>query len=98
MGWRILVFYPEHYIVFLENVWFVLFLITNILSSFSRSYLELYKQKRVSEIVVTSEKSDEIEVFYTVKMASQENLERNALVRNKWMTMLGIIHYVLVNK
>ena len=38
---------------FLENVWFVLFLFTNIWSRFSRWYLELH-MKRDSEIVVTS--------------------------------------------
>ena len=43
------------------------------------------------------EKSDETEFLYTAKMVSQENSEGNALVRNKWMTMLWIIHYVLIN-
>jgi hypothetical protein len=33
---------------------FFYFLFINILSGFSRSYFELYKQKRESEIVVTS--------------------------------------------
>jgi hypothetical protein len=31
-------------------------------------------------------------------MAPQEDSEGIALVRNKWMTMLGLIHYVLVNQ
>jgi hypothetical protein len=48
-------------------------------------------------VVCKPEKSDETEVFYTVKMSSQEEREGNVLGRNKWTTMLGLIHYVLVN-